>query len=55
VVAYDPPPNYEVIAVTGNSLVDAACVWDRAAIESVKELFDRKRGPGAFNALFPQY
>jgi hypothetical protein len=55
VIAYDPPPDYEVLAITGISLVDAACAWDRSAIEVVRDLYDKKRGPGAFNVLFPLY
>jgi hypothetical protein len=55
VLTYEPPPDYEVLAITGISLVDAACAWDRKAMEAVRELYDTKRGPGAFNALFPAY
>jgi hypothetical protein len=55
VVAHSPPPDYEVLAITGIPLVDAACAWDRTAMETVRDLYDKKRGSDAFNELFPTY
>jgi len=54
-LAYQSPPDYEVLAITGKPLVDAACAWDHQAVEVVRGLYDEKRGPGAFDALFPSY
>jgi hypothetical protein len=53
--AYQLPPDFEVLAITGSSLVDAACVWDRTAMTIVRDLYDEMQGQGAFNALFPSY
>lgn len=53
--AHDPPPGYEVLDITGVPLVDAACVWDREAMEAVRDLYDAERGLGAFDVLFPTY
>jgi hypothetical protein len=54
-ITYQPPPHYEILPITGLTLLDAACVWDREAMRMVRELYDGKMGPGAFDALFPTY
>jgi hypothetical protein len=54
-LAYDPPAGYVILPITGNSLVDAACVWDRNAMAVVRDLVDQKQGLGAFDLLFPEY
>jgi hypothetical protein len=54
-ITYQPPTHYEILPITGLSLVDAACVWDREAMQMVRELYDGRVGPGAFDALFPAY
>ena len=52
---YDPPAHFDVLPITGIPLVDAACVWDREAMERIETLYDAKRGDGAFEILFPLY
>lgn len=54
-LAYQPAAEYQVLAITGLPLVDAACVWDRAAMQAVRRLYDERQGTGAFNLLFPGY
>jgi len=54
-VAYDPPVDYEILPITGSPVVDAACVWDRTAMNTVRDLYDQKQGPGGFDLLFPEY
>ena len=54
-VAYDPPVDYEILPITGSSLVDAACVWDRTAMAVVRDLVDQQQGSGGFDLLFPEY
>jgi hypothetical protein len=54
-LAYQPPPQYQILAITGVPLVDAACVWDRAAMRAVRRLYDQRQGDGAFDLLFPGY
>jgi hypothetical protein len=52
---YISDPNLTILPITGISLLDAACVWDREAMERVRTLFDARRGDGSFDILFPVY
>jgi hypothetical protein len=54
-LAHDAPADYQVLNITSLPVVDAACVWDRQAIEAVRALYDQEQGAGAFDALFPSY
>lgn len=54
-LSYRPPSDYEVLTITGIPVLDAACVWDRRAMERVRFLYDAQLDEGAFDVLFPIY